>query len=183
MTPLASLDIHSSLAPPPLDPVNEFCTFRINILVTEHSQLISKWNDWSQVLTSVTGTAELCWRQMKVSTTATATATLNVFILGGFDWIHFFTPLTLLVTLVSSFDFLSCLMVEFVKMCWYLYSLRSLLPHHWQHLQYRSCFQAQACISLWGMLGRRIGNSSAMVFGNSWCLVCLSVPHQSLTLI
>lgn len=68
---------------------------------------------WVQVkcLTSAAGTAELCWIQMKVSTMATATATLNVFISArqtGFSC-QVKCSSDGLVTLVSSSEF-SCLM-------------------------------------------------------------------------
>ena len=69
----------------------------------------------SQALTSVAGTAELCWIQIKVSTTATATATLNVFILGRFklfNQVDFFRPLGVSVSSLSDFP---CVMAECVK--------------------------------------------------------------------
>ena len=59
--------------------------------------------------------------------------------LWEFDWVKLLRSLTLLVTPVSSWKFTG-LMVE-RALCWYLYWLRTLFPHHWQKLL--CCFQEQ----------------------------------------
>lgn len=86
MTPLdvPQLECHCPLPPPALRPVNKLCTFK--------SHSYSSWqNIWSWqvrevslswILTPVNGMAELCRTQIKASTSVTATAMLNAFILG-----------------------------------------------------------------------------------------------------
>lgn len=81
---MPQLECHCPLPPPALQPVNELCTFK--------SHIYSSWqNIWSWqvrevslswILTPVNGTAELCTTQIKASTSVTATAMLNAFILG-----------------------------------------------------------------------------------------------------
>ncbi len=73
------------------------------------------------------------------------------------------------------FDFFFCVMAEFTKWA----GIYTHLDHCCliSENTCSSCFQSQACITFWWMLGMRLGNSSAVISGNSPFLLVPNINH------